>query len=694
MSGLDRWVDLPIGAKVGIAIMGGGGLSYVAFLVTGDVRVFWFIGIGLAIVAGIFLGYRWLLQKRKARKSKPFEQQIASSGGATPREVSEPSRRAQMDSLRKKFDEGLRVYRQRGKDLYSVPWYVVIGEPASGKSAAIRNSGVGFPPGLHEEMQGVGGTINMDWFFTNDAVILDTAGRLTFEEVDTAKTNEWKEFLRLLRVSRPRCPINGMLVFIPVDSLKNDTADVLEEKARKIAQQLDLVQQTLGVRFPMSIVISKADLLVGFSEYFEGIADPREQYQMFGWSNPNSLDKPFLPSEIGVALRAIRERVVRRRALLLKEPSPQTLVADRRIDEVDRLYLLPDEIERITPRLQRYLELFYAGGQWSAPPPFLRGVYFTSALREGEAVDLALADAIGMEASDVQESRAWESKRSFFLHDVFMEKIFRERGLVTAAPSPGRAKQKRRVVLYSTVAAILVCTIGLSVYFAYQFWNDLKVPEKYWNGIKNVVIDSDGEPLVVAAFQLDAQDNEPQYWGNDSLGGGEGSRVTLANTVGKYGKKKSLRAGGPFALFSKMHLLVDLEDTQKDAQRSVLNAIVLTPLFTLTSQKLAEEAGGASGSWSDEATNAYAAVLDAWTLSQGEKPQRLVLGAGVEATEGEATTSEILGEQAAGGSLGAIGDMGRYFLSSQAAHRELFEQDIATIEATVGDVYGDPEQKG
>ena len=50
---------------------------------------------------------------------------------------------------------------------------------------------------MQDEFQGVGGTINMNWWFTNSAIILDTAGRLLFEEVIPGTTSEWKEFLAL-----------------------------------------------------------------------------------------------------------------------------------------------------------------------------------------------------------------------------------------------------------------------------------------------------------------------------------------------------------------------------------------------------------------------------------------------------------------------------------------------------------------
>lgn len=678
MSMVERWVDLPVGARVALVLAGGGGVATAAFLLIGDPRVFVFVGLGLALVAALFAGYRWVLKKRKASRSAPFEKKIAGSGAATPREVSDPSRRAQIDSMRKKFEEGLRVYRQRGKDLYSVPWFVVIGEPSSGKSAAIRNSGVGFPPGLHEEMRGVGGTLNMDWFFTNDAVILDTAGRLAFEEVETSKTTEWQEFLRLLRAARPRCPINGMLVFIPVDSLKTDTADVLEQKAGKIAQQLDLVQQTLGVRFPMSVVISKADLLVGFSEFFEGIADPREQYQMFGWSNPKPLDEPFRPAEIGDALRQIRERVVRRRMLLLKEPAPQTLVAERRLDEVDRLFLLPDEIRTIEPRLKRYLELCFAGGQWSSPPPFLRGVYFTSALREGEAVDLALAQAIGVEAADLQERRAWDKKRSFFLHDVFVEKVFRERGLVTAAPSPGRAKRKRRAVLFGAISTILVLAIGLSLYSAYQFYRDLKGPEAAWSRAREAVVAEDGGPGDIRVVETDPG-GERQYLGDVAVGGTSWSRAGLTEELGRLRRESDLRPTGLFAVFNALRLVPNLEAPQLEAQRAVFDASIATPLLRESLDRLGAES---VESWSEGATEAYVAVLGAWAGERGFRAPAPVSGAG---------GAQAAGEAAAGPApVVPIGALGRYVLAGLSPEQQAkFDGDLDAMRAGMADVYGE-----
>ena len=61
-----------------------------------------------------------------------------------------------------------------------------------------------------------------------------------------------------------------MVLVIPSDSLIKDSADAIERKAGKIAQELDKIQRTLGVRFPVFVLVTKCDLISGFREFFEG----------------------------------------------------------------------------------------------------------------------------------------------------------------------------------------------------------------------------------------------------------------------------------------------------------------------------------------------------------------------------------------------------------------------------------------
>ncbi len=75
--------------------------------------------------------------------------------------------------------------------VYQLPWYAFIGAPGSGKTTALINAGLTFP--LADQfgkaaIRGIGGTRNCDWWFTNEAVLIDTAGRYTTQE---SKPNGW-----------------------------------------------------------------------------------------------------------------------------------------------------------------------------------------------------------------------------------------------------------------------------------------------------------------------------------------------------------------------------------------------------------------------------------------------------------------------------------------------------------------------
>ncbi|MCA8981724.1 MAG: hypothetical protein KDC14_16965, partial [Planctomycetes bacterium] len=192
----------------------------------------WFI-VGSFLAAALFVGFKRFVRWRRKRKASPFEHELASNSAASPSGVSEPAQRARLDDMRTQFEHGVTKFKAAGKSLYDYPWYLIVGEPGSGKTEAIRHCNVGFPPGLQDELQGVGGTINMNWWFTNHAILLDTAGRLMFEEVAPGATSEWDEFLRLLLKNRPNCPVNGMLLFIPADSLIKDTADEIKRKGSR-----------------------------------------------------------------------------------------------------------------------------------------------------------------------------------------------------------------------------------------------------------------------------------------------------------------------------------------------------------------------------------------------------------------------------------------------------------------------------
>ena len=201
-----------IGALALAALIWFGG-PFVAF---GEVRPFESFWVRLAVVVLLLVGaLAWIalivIRRRKATAAltEALEKEETTGDGAA------------LSSAMKDALATLKSARGKGGDyLYDLPWYVIIGPPGAGKTTALVNSGLKFPlarGATPAAVAGSGGTRYCDWWFAEDAVLIDTAGRYTTQDTDTkAEKSSWLAFLDLLKTNRPRQPINGVLVAISV----------------------------------------------------------------------------------------------------------------------------------------------------------------------------------------------------------------------------------------------------------------------------------------------------------------------------------------------------------------------------------------------------------------------------------------------------------------------------------------------
>lgn len=579
------------------------------------------VGSGLILVVLLLLLYFWILSIFRKRKAAPMERALLDNSSASPTSISEPARRAKLDDMRKSFETGVKRFKDAGKNIYSLPWYALVGEPGSGKTEAIRHSKIGFPPGLQDQLQGAGGTLNMNWWFSNNAIILDTAGRLMFEEAPPGQTTEWKSFMDLLGKARPNCPINGLLLVIPCDALIRDSADQIERKAGKIARQFDSIQRSLGVRFPVFVVLTKADLLVGFREFFDNVTDPHLQDQMLGWSNPNPLDAPFNPAEVEKHLQSVSAALCKRRQGLLIDPVNTEDANARRLDQVDALYAFPESLQQLAPRLRRYLEMIFVSGEWAPKPLFLRGIYFNSAMREGSALDAALAEAMRVPLEALPEGKVWERDRSYFLRDLFLEKVFKERGLVTRANNTRQLQRRRKLVLMSTILFTVVVLGGLTFWGAWDLRKKIGGEQANWNAVKNAQQSPEAKESE-GAFAL-------------SLFTKPGATTTSTTQKWKYlGDQKVLASGDPVelssqsqtraslltsarelsfkttpvsALFKPLEKIIgNINVAKKDAFATVFEDSLIRPMLDATRRGLDVSD---TANWSPETTQALASAV-------------------------------------------------------------------------------------
>ncbi len=395
------------------------------------------IAIGLVIVG--WLAYMLISTLRARKRDKALVEGIADDAA---------SQQAEVGEIHGRLKEALlllrRISKRRFGYIYELPWYVIFGAPGSGKTTALTNSGLKFPLGDamgSNSVQGAGGTRNCNWWFADEAILIDTAGRYTTQDdLNGASKAGWEGFLGLLRKYRRSQPINGALVTLSVgDLLGRDHEEQLEE-VRSIRKRLSELDEFLHARVPVYIILTKADLLTGFVEFFDGLAKTdREQV----WGTTFNLDESYkgqnLPERFMEEFALLQQRVD---AMLIER-----LQQEPNVEVRGRIFRFPAELASLGERLQELLAELCSSSNL-IESPLVRGVYLAS----------------GTQSRKTDTPR---TRRSYFLSRLFREVIFGEASLVARDRRlSGRQTMIRRIAYGAAALALAIVFTGwMAAYF-------------------------------------------------------------------------------------------------------------------------------------------------------------------------------------------------------------------------------------
>ncbi|MSP25318.1 MAG: type VI secretion system membrane subunit TssM [Myxococcales bacterium] len=421
--------------------------------------------IGLSVTGGIVavVVVIFIVQLMRARRSAQSLERAISQQGDAHAKVVRPDQEAEIHALKGEFLRAVSALKSSrlgrgGLDaLYALPWYVIIGPPGAGKSTAIRNSGLQFPylSASGGAVRGIGGTRNCDWWLTNEAILLDTAGRYTSDDDDR---EEWFSFLDLLRTSRPKKPIDGILVAISIADIVNGDDDTICALGQRIRERVDEVMERVQVIVPIYILFTKCDLIDGFVEIFGDLKKP-ERGQIWGFTLPlaasgRPLGEVFL-GYFDELLRAVKQRAGRR------------IGQERRREVREKIYEFPQQFELMRDQLARFVDaLFVQNIYRESPMP--RGVYFTSGTQEGRPIDrvmAAMAKAFGVAPKLAPTEPVTEAK-SYFLRDAFHYVMFPDRGLAGHSRRETTRRNRRSLLVAAGVTAVSLVVAALPT-FAY-----------------------------------------------------------------------------------------------------------------------------------------------------------------------------------------------------------------------------------
>lgn len=369
--------------------------------------------------------------------------------------------------LQKRFEEAVVVLKNAtlGKKhaffskfnrqyVYELPWYIFIGAPGSGKTTALVNSGLQFPLAERfgqEVVRGIGGTRNCDWWFTNEAVLLDTAGRYTTQESHQEQDSAaWGGFLKLLKKYRPRRPINGIIVTLSVTDLLQQTALQREAQANSIRKRIQELHSELNIRFPIYVLVTKTDLLGGFMEFF-GKYGKEERMQVWGTTFPLSENEDVIPlanfdSEFTLLEQRLNSRLI------------DYLQDEKDIQKRALLYIFPQQFSALKDTLRDFLNQIFSLSRFNQPP-LLRGIYFTSGIQEGNPIDRIISGfARALQLDNRQLIPNKPSGKSFFLSRLIQNVILNEAEI---AGTNLRWERQRALLQWSVSLIALFLTLSL-----------------------------------------------------------------------------------------------------------------------------------------------------------------------------------------------------------------------------------------
>ena len=387
---------------------------------------------------------------------------------------------------------------------YQLPWYLMVGASASGKSTLLESSGMSLPVGMPNF--GI-----MDphpacrWWFFNRAVVLDIHGSLVIEEHKVAADERgWRTILSLLGRYRSKRPLDGIILTISAAELYGKerlSPENINARAKFLSQKLVAAQHLLGLRLPVYVIITKCDLLPGFQSFCHELP-LTQHHNMLGWSVPFSLHTAYTPHWVDEAFHTVAEDF----SSIQLEMYANGVAEENQ----DGIFVLPDEFFSMKKGVKLYLDHIFKSSAYEESL-MLRGIYFCGDGGEVPAGILMAEDVVDenkdntlkadlmlstqTHSVDPESLRLWNEspdypldhktqalmispeasqyidtiqRRIFFAKDIFEDKIFFESGL--AYPIYSRLVSANRNI--NLAKAGMVAFVGIGTFGMFNAYDN------------------------------------------------------------------------------------------------------------------------------------------------------------------------------------------------------------------------------
>jgi type VI secretion system protein ImpL len=415
----------------------------------------------ITVISFFYLLLQFFKYHQKVTKQKDMVKEISEEAGLN------DVINAESTELKNKFEQAFSMLKDKrgGKvSLTELPWYMIIGSPGSGKTTLLANSGLPFPLSNelgNQAVQGVGGTKNCDWWITQDAVLLDTAGRYSSQDSHLkADQSGWHNFLGLIKKYR-RKPISGLLVSFSMSDLITMNDYEMSQHTLQLKQRIAEVNDFFATTFPVYIVITKSDMVAGFSQFYETFSH-KEREQTFGITfNKDVSIQGDLVATFSNEFAALTQSITRRqwhRMSLERDPNRKTLI-----------YNFSDQFSSLKPTLANIVATL-SKKEHGLSSGIIRGLYFTSGTQHGAPIDRMVAKVSKTFGLKNTAKPLWNNdQRSYFIRELLQQVIFPEAdqfGVLT------RYENRKSLIKRFMIGSATVCTLTLCIGLFISYGNN------------------------------------------------------------------------------------------------------------------------------------------------------------------------------------------------------------------------------
>ncbi|WP_321493580.1 type VI secretion protein IcmF/TssM N-terminal domain-containing protein [uncultured Desulfobacter sp.] len=415
----------------------------------------WIAGVLVACMSGVIFAFVAMKKFLIRRNEKKFVQSVINEETAVPAAEStalDLSLKQAEDQWKTSIAKLQKSHLRRfGNPVYVLPWYMIMGESRSGKTSAIKNSNLSSALTDVSSATIVAGTKNCDWWFLEQAVVLDTAGRYTIPIEEEQDKKEWGAFLALLAKYRKKEPVNGVIVAVAADSLLNEDQVLLSEKAKSIRQRINQMMRVLGAMFPVYLLVTKMDLVNGFTDFCDHIPDLRYD-QVMGYANSDN-DTDGL-KVLDQCMTSVSGRIRELRSLFVHNRINNFAIS------------FSGEFMNLKPGLEAYVSQLFAEDIYQATPLF-RGVYFSSATRKG----MPGSDFLKTAGITYSNDAALDRNKGFFLRSFFNAVLPKDRNVFKPL---SEFIMWRRTTISLTIFSLCLLCLAISGVLAFSYVNNAK----------------------------------------------------------------------------------------------------------------------------------------------------------------------------------------------------------------------------